>query len=40
MAGRDDLMVAVKLAVAEEAILDLLDAVRQLGVDDKFDQDN
>ena len=40
MAGRDDLMVAVKLAVAEEAILDLLDAVRQLGVDDKFDRDN
>jgi hypothetical protein len=33
MAGRKDLMVAVKLATAEEAIADLLDAVRQLGGD-------
>lgn len=33
MAGRKDLMVAVKLATAEEAIADLLDAVRQLGRD-------
>lgn len=33
MAGRKDLMVAVKLATAEEAIEDLLDAVRQLGGD-------
>jgi len=33
MAGRKDLMVAVKLATAEQAIADLLDAVRQLGGD-------
>ena len=39
LAGRDDLMVAVKLAGAEEAISDLLDAVRQLGVEDKIDHD-
>ncbi len=30
MAGREDLMVAIKLAAAEEAIADLLGAVRQL----------
>ena len=40
MAGRDDLMVAVKLAGAEEAISDLLDAVRQLGANDQTDQDS
>ncbi len=34
MAGREDLMVAVKLAAAEDAISDLLDAVRQLGKDE------
>ncbi|QCO57373.1 hypothetical protein EOK75_16765 (plasmid) [Pseudorhodobacter turbinis] len=34
MAGREDLMVAIKLAAAEDAISDLLDAVRQLGGDD------
>lgn len=37
MAGREDLMVAVKLAAAEDAILDLLDAVRRLGEDDPSD---
>ncbi|MCC5968810.1 MAG: hypothetical protein JJU15_02575 [Pararhodobacter sp.] len=35
MAGRQDLMVAVKLAAAEDAILDLLDAVRRLSGDDQ-----
>ena len=40
MAGRDDLMVAVKLAGAEEAISDLLDAVRRLGTNDQTDQDS
>ena len=30
MAGRDDLMVAVKLAAAEQALEELLEAVRQL----------
>ena len=40
MAGREDLMVAVKLAGAEEAISDLLDAVRQLGANDHTDQDS
>jgi len=30
-------MVAIKLAAAEEAIADLLDAVRQLGDDDPSD---
>lgn len=30
MAGREDLMVAIKLAAAEEAIAELLEAVRQL----------
>ena len=40
MAGREDLMVAVKLATAEEAIADLLDAVRQLGSDDQTDNVN
>ena len=34
MAGREDLMVAIKLAAAEDAISELLDAVRQLGGDD------
>ena len=34
MAGREDLMVAIKLAAAEDAISDLLDAVRQLGGND------
>ncbi|OIQ24334.1 MAG: hypothetical protein BM562_18335 [Alphaproteobacteria bacterium MedPE-SWcel] len=38
MAGREDLMVAIKLAAAEEAISDLLDAVRQLGGDDAGDK--
>jgi len=31
MAGREDLMVAMKLAAAEDAISELLEAVRQLG---------
>ena len=35
MAGREDLMVAVMLIAAEEAIEDLLVAVRQLGSDPK-----
>ncbi|GAW35133.1 hypothetical protein RA2_02193 [Roseovarius sp. A-2] len=34
MAGREDLMVAIKLAAAEDAISDLLDAVRQLNGED------
>ncbi|CTQ34423.1 hypothetical protein [Jannaschia rubra] len=34
MAGREDLMVAIKLSAAEDAISDLLDAVRRLGSDD------
>jgi len=34
MAGREDLMVAIKLAAAENAISELLDAVRQLGGED------
>ena len=34
MAGREDLMVAIKLSTAENAISDLLDAVRRLGSDD------
>jgi len=34
LAGRQDLMVAVKLAAAEHAIEELLVAVRQLGADD------
>ncbi len=33
MAGREDLMVAVKLVVAEEAISALLDAVRRIGAE-------
>ena len=33
MAGREDLMVAVKLVVAEEAISELLDAVRRIGAE-------
>ena len=40
MAGREDLMVAIKLATAEEAIADLLDAVRLLGSDDQTDKVN
>ena len=35
MAGREDLMVAIKLAVAEKAIKELLEAVRRLGGDDQ-----
>jgi len=35
LAGREDLMVAVKLIAAEEAIEGLLAAVRQLGSDPK-----
>lgn len=31
MAGREDLMVATKLEAAEEAVAELLEAVRQLG---------
>lgn len=34
LAGRQDLMVAMKLAAAEHAIEELLVAVRQLGADD------
>lgn len=30
MAGREDLMVAIKLAAAEQAVEELLEAVRQL----------
>jgi len=37
MAGRENLMVAIKLAAAEEAIAELLVAVRQLGGDDPSD---
>ena len=33
MAGRDELMVAIKLVAAEQAIAELLDAVRRLGGD-------
>ncbi|SDM12176.1 hypothetical protein [Aliiruegeria lutimaris] len=40
MAGREDLMVAIKLAGAEKAISDLLDAVRRLGANDQTDQDS
>ena len=40
MAGREDLMVAIKLATAEEAIADLLYAVRQLGSDDQTNKVN
>ena len=35
LAGRQDLMLAVKLATAEQAIEDLLTAVRQLGAHGK-----
>ena len=35
LAGRDNLMVAIKLGAAEDAIADLLDAVRRLGDDDQ-----
>jgi hypothetical protein len=38
MAGREHLMVAIKLAAAEDAISDLLDAVRQLGGNDRSDK--
>lgn len=38
MAGREDLMVAIKLAGAEDAITDLLDAVRRLGCADPNDK--
>jgi len=37
MAGRENLMVAIKLAAAEEAIAELLVSVRQLGGDDPSD---
>ena len=37
MAGRENLMVAIKLVAAEEAIAELLVAVRQLGGDDPSD---
>lgn len=37
MAGREELMVAVKLAAAEQAIEELLAAVRRLTVDDEPD---
>ena len=40
MAGREDLMVAIKLAAAEDAISELLDAVRRLGGDDPIDKVN
>jgi len=40
MAGREDLMVAIKLATAEQAIADLLYAVRQLGSDNQTDNVN
>jgi len=40
MAGREDLMVAIKLATAEEAISDLLDAVHRLGSDDQTNKVN
>lgn len=33
MADREELMVAIKLVVAEQAIIELLDAVRRLGGD-------
>ncbi len=38
MAGREELMVAVKLAAAEQAIEELLAAVRRLTVDDEPDE--
>jgi len=37
MAGQENLMVAIKLVAAEEAIAELLVAVRQLGGDDPSD---
>ena len=40
MSGHENLMVAIKLATAEEAIADLLDAVRQLGANDQTEQDS
>lgn len=36
MAGRQDLMVAMKLAAAEQAIMELLMAVQNLSDDDKY----
>jgi len=36
MAGRQDLMVATKLAAAEQAIMELLMAVQSLSDDDKY----
>jgi hypothetical protein len=38
MAGREDLMVAIKLAAAEDPISALLDAVRRLGGTDPSDK--
>lgn len=35
LAGREHLMVAIKLGAAEDAIADLLDAVRRLGEEDQ-----
>ena len=35
MAGREELMVAIKLVAAERAIAELLDAVRRLGGDQR-----
>ena len=37
MAGREDLMVAIKLAAAEQAVEELLEAVRQLSRDEPSD---
>lgn len=37
LAGREHLMVAIKLGAAEDAIADLLDTVRRLGEDDQAD---
>ena len=37
MAGREDLMVAIKLAAAEEAVEELLEAVRQLSREEPGD---
>ena len=39
MAGREDLMVAIKLAVAEDAIAELLMAVRELNRHDQKGSD-
>lgn len=40
MAGRENLMVAIKLAAAEDSIADLLDAVRRIGAKDQTEQDS